>query len=120
MPSNFPPGYSEDGDAIEHGRDSAIYQELRLVREKYQEWFRDFEHEFPNDECGRTCIVNVTVTLTPAQAKALYELSSGSTGEHALKAAFGEDDSPQMRNDAFEAIDALDEAIQKAQENGVT
>lgn len=56
MPSNFPPGYSEDGDAPEHGRDTAIYQDLVKIREKYQKWFREFIMEFPNadfDNCAK-------------------------------------------------------------------
>jgi hypothetical protein len=46
MSSNFPPGYSEDGDAITHGRDSAMYQELCPIKEKFDKWAEAFGKEF--------------------------------------------------------------------------
>jgi hypothetical protein len=54
--TSFPPGYSEDGDAAEHGRETAIYQDLLSIRSRFQMWLvenRD-RHEFFNDEDQKT------------------------------------------------------------------
>lgn len=49
MPSNIPPGYSDDGDAATHGRDLAIYQELGTAMEKFQSWRTRNADQFYND-----------------------------------------------------------------------
>jgi hypothetical protein len=50
MSSNLPPGYSDDGDAISHGRDSAMYQQLMPIRVKFDEWQAQFRKEFYGPE----------------------------------------------------------------------
>lgn len=50
MSSNFPPGYSEDGDAASHGSETAIYQELVDLRKKFDKWKVSNRRDFPNDE----------------------------------------------------------------------
>ncbi len=48
--SNMPPGYSDEGDAPSHGRDTAIYQELLDVRAKYAKWLHENRKDMPNKE----------------------------------------------------------------------
>jgi hypothetical protein len=50
MSSNLPPGYSDDGDASSHGRDSAMYQQLMPIRVKFDEWQAQFRKEFYGPE----------------------------------------------------------------------
>lgn len=39
MPSNMPPGYSDEGDAVaERGEETALYQELRDHFDRYRNW----------------------------------------------------------------------------------
>lgn len=47
--SNFPSGYSEDGDAAHHGSETAIYQDLVKVRQAFEEWFIANRSDFPSD-----------------------------------------------------------------------
>lgn len=52
MPSNMPPGYSDDGDAPTSGRDTAIYQELAEISGRFNKWFATNVkyHQFGNKE----------------------------------------------------------------------
>lgn len=50
MSSNMPPGYSEDGDAPSHGRDTAIYQELLAIRIQYEKWLHDNRKDMLDEE----------------------------------------------------------------------
>lgn len=50
MTSNMPPGYSDDGDAPEHGRDTEVYQALGKLIEAFDRWLKGHRHELYNDE----------------------------------------------------------------------
>ena len=41
MPSNMPPGYSDEGgDIAERGQETAVYEELRGHFDKYRTWLQ--------------------------------------------------------------------------------
>lgn len=46
MASNIPPGYSDDGDAVTHGSDTAMYQELLPIKAAFDKWADQFGSEF--------------------------------------------------------------------------
>lgn len=50
--SNFMTGASHDGDAATHGGQTALYQDLIVIRQKYDAWVASARkyHEFYNDE----------------------------------------------------------------------
>ena len=51
MVSNMPPGYSDEGgDIATRGEETAIYEELRAIFDKYRKWLTDNDGEFFNDE----------------------------------------------------------------------
>lgn len=47
---NGPEDQRDGGDVPTHGRDTAIYQELLVIRRKFEKWIANFRSEFPNDE----------------------------------------------------------------------
>ncbi len=42
--------WGDDGNPPEHGRDTAIYQELQQVRYKLESWFAKNKGDMPNDD----------------------------------------------------------------------
>lgn len=48
--SNMPPGYSEDGDAPSHGRDTAVYQELLPVKAAFEKWLAQNRRDLGSPE----------------------------------------------------------------------
>lgn len=50
--SNIMPGVSDEGDVCNHGCESAIFQDLEQIREKYGKWLAENlrYHQFYNDE----------------------------------------------------------------------
>jgi hypothetical protein len=51
MVSNMPPGYSDEGgDIAASGEETALYEELRSIFDKYRFWFLKYQADFFNTE----------------------------------------------------------------------
>ena len=49
--SNMPPGYSDEGfEPAARGEETAIYEELRAIFDKYRKWLSTNAGEFFNDD----------------------------------------------------------------------
>ena len=42
--------FGDDGNPPEHGRDTAVYQELQVVRNKLDSWLARNKSDLPNEE----------------------------------------------------------------------
>ena len=51
MVSNMPPGYSDEGDEpATKGEETALYEELRDIFDKYRVWLNKYQNDFWTNE----------------------------------------------------------------------
>lgn len=57
MPSNMPPGYSDEGgDIATCGEDTAMYQDLLTIFDRYRKWLIANDKDFFNDNDKRAAM----------------------------------------------------------------